>query len=134
MGSGYCAGAAGRATVAARDGDIRSGTVTRRMEEGWMKTVIRDKQWAEKYPELGMGPVPTEPYYSNEHYELERDRIFRRCWINVGRVDDIPEPGDYFVRDLTICKVSVLIIRGFGRCGARLPQRLLPPREHAGAG
>ncbi|MDD9990301.1 MAG: aromatic ring-hydroxylating dioxygenase subunit alpha [Rhodospirillales bacterium] len=77
-----------------------------------MKTVVRDKQWAEKYPELGTEPVPTEPYYSDEHYALERERIFKRTWINVGRVDDIPEPGDYFVRDLAICKVSVLIIRG----------------------
>ena len=60
----------------------------------------------------GTEPVPTEPYVSDEHYELERERIFRRCWINVGRVDEIPNPGDYFVRDIAICKTSVLIIRG----------------------
>ena len=77
-----------------------------------MKTVMREKQWAEKYPDLGTEPVPTEPYVSDEHYELERERIFRRCWINVGRVDEIPNPGDYFVRDIAICKTSVLIIRG----------------------
>ena len=77
-----------------------------------MKTVVRDKQWAEKYPELGTEPVPTEPYVSDEHHELERDLIFRRCWVNVGRVDDIPERGDYFVRDVAMCKVSVLVIRG----------------------
>ena len=77
-----------------------------------MKTVVRDRQWAEKYPDLGTGPVPTEPYCSDEHHALERERIFRRCWINVGRADDVPEPGDYVVRDLAICKVSLLIIRG----------------------
>ena len=77
-----------------------------------MKTVMREKQWAEKYPELGTEPVPTEPYVSDKHYELERDLIFRRCWINVGRVDEIPRAGDYYVRDIAICKTSVLIIRG----------------------
>ena len=35
-----------------------------------MKTVMREKQWAEKYPDLGTEPVPTEPYVSDEHYEL----------------------------------------------------------------
>ena len=77
-----------------------------------MKTVVRDRRWAEKYPDLGTGPVPTEPYCSDAHHALERERIFRRCWINVGRTDDIPEPGDYVVRDLAICKVSLLLIRG----------------------
>ena len=77
-----------------------------------MKTVMREKQWAEKYPELGTEPVPTEPYVSDKHYELERDLIFRRCWINLGRVDEVPNAGDYFVRDIAICKTSVLIIRG----------------------
>ena len=98
-----------------------------------MKTVMREKQWAEKYPDLGTEPVPTEPYVSDEHYELERERIFRRCWINVGRVDEIPNPGDYFVRDIAICKTSVLII-GARTASCGLLQRLLAPRQHAGAG
>ncbi len=77
-----------------------------------MKTVMREKQWAEKYPDLGTGPVLAEPCISEEHFELERDRIFRRTWINVGRVEDVPNNGDYVVRDLTVCKSSILIIRG----------------------
>ena len=77
-----------------------------------MKTVMREKQWAEKYPELGTDPVPVEPNISEDHFELERERVFRRTWLCVGRVDDLPEVGDYFVRDIAICKVSVLIIRG----------------------
>ena len=77
-----------------------------------MKTVLREKQWAEKYPDLGIAPVPVEPYVSDEHYALERELIFRRAWINVGRVDEIPNAGDYFVRDIAICRVSVLVIRG----------------------
>ena len=77
-----------------------------------MKTAMREKLWAKKYPEVGTGPVPTEPMFSEEHFALERDRIFRRTWINVGRVEDLPEPGDYFVRDISVCGVSLLIMRG----------------------
>lgn len=77
-----------------------------------MNTVMREKQWAEKYPDLGTGPVPAEPCISEEYFALERDRIFRKTWINVGRVEDIPDKGDYFVRELAICNVSLLIIRG----------------------
>ena len=77
-----------------------------------MKTVLREKQWAEKYPDLGSAPVPVEPYVSDAHYALERDLIFRKAWINVGRVDEIPNAGDYVVREIAICKASVLVIRG----------------------
>jgi len=77
-----------------------------------MKTVMTNKQWAAKYPALGTGPVPAESCISTEFFTLERERIFRRQWINVGRVDDVPETGDYFVRELAICDVSVLVMRG----------------------
>ncbi|MCY4612558.1 MAG: aromatic ring-hydroxylating dioxygenase subunit alpha [Nitrospira sp.] len=73
---------------------------------------MREKQWAEKYPGLGTEPVPTEPFISEEHFRLERDRIFRRTWINVGRVEEIPNAGDFFVREIAICSVSILVIRG----------------------
>ena len=77
-----------------------------------MKTVMREKQWTERYPDLATGPVPAEPCVSEEHFAAERDRIFRRTWINVGRVEDVPNRGDYFVREIAICGVSVLVIRG----------------------
>jgi len=77
-----------------------------------MKTVIADKRWAKKYPHVGTGPVSAEPCISPEYFELERERVFRRVWLNVGRVEDIPGPGDYLVRDLTACNASILIVRG----------------------
>lgn len=77
-----------------------------------MHTLMTNRKWAEKYPHVGTGPVATEPYLSPEIFELERTRIFRRHWINMGRVEEIPEPGTYFVRELAICKVSILVVRG----------------------
>ena len=58
-----------------------------------MRTVIADKRWAEKYPEVGTGPVAAEPLISQEHFELEREKIFRRTWLNIGRVEEIPNPA-----------------------------------------
>ena len=77
-----------------------------------MKTIMREKQWTEKYPELDTGPVTNEPCVSLEYFELERERIFRRTWVNMGRVDDIPNSGDFFVRDFTVAKATLLFIRG----------------------
>lgn len=77
-----------------------------------MKAMTRERPWGKKYPELGTDPLPTEPYVSQEYFALERDRVFRRCWLYVGRVEDVPEAGDYFVRDIVVCDASILVIRG----------------------
>ena len=77
-----------------------------------MKTDLRERQWGEKYPDLGTAPLPAETYLSEAQFALERDLVFRRTWLNVGRVDEIPDPGDYFVREIAICRASVLVIRG----------------------
>ena len=58
--------------------------------------------------------------FSPEYFELERKYVWRESWLLVGRIEDIPEPGDYFVKDIEVCKTSecwspaVTIIR-FGR-------------------
>jgi phenylpropionate dioxygenase-like ring-hydroxylating dioxygenase large terminal subunit len=70
------------------------------------------KKWHDSYPELGTGPIPIEPYVSREYFEKERELIFRRVWLNVGRVEQMPNPGDYIVRDLGVCGSSILIVRG----------------------
>src|SRR5262249_41942576 len=68
--------------------------------------------WAAKYPELGTDPVPIEPCLSQDYFERERDQIFRRVWLKVGRDDEIPEPGDYFVKDVAMTNSSLLVVRG----------------------
>ncbi|RYE00721.1 MAG: aromatic ring-hydroxylating dioxygenase subunit alpha [Sphingomonadales bacterium] len=66
----------------------------------------------DKYPDLGTGPVPTEPYHSQAHFELERDLIFRKSWLIVGRVEEIPNPGDYLAMDIEVARSAILIVRG----------------------
>lgn len=77
---------------------------------------LNGKKWHDLYPELGTGPTPIEPYISREYFEREQAPIFRKVWLNVGRVEQIPNPGDYFVKDLAVCKTSILIVRGKDGC------------------
>ena len=77
-----------------------------------MQMVIADKRWVKKYPNLGTGPVSAEPCISAEYFELERERVFRRTWLYVGRVDAVPNVGDYFVQDIAVCQASILIMHG----------------------
>jgi len=79
---------------------------------GNVSTTPNGNTWHAQYPELGTGPAPIEPYISQEYFELERERIFRKVWLNVGREEEIPKPGDYLVKDLPVCNTSILVVRG----------------------
>ena len=87
--------------------------------------------WTEHYPELGTGPVSYEDSISPEHYELEREAIFGRTWLNVGRVEQLPRAGSYFTKELDAARTSVDRRARQGRRGPRLPQHLPPPRQQA---
>ena len=61
---------------------------------------------------LGHEPVPSEPYRSAAYFELEREHIFRRVWLCVGREEEAPESGDFVIKEVEVCKASALIVRG----------------------
>jgi phenylpropionate dioxygenase-like ring-hydroxylating dioxygenase large terminal subunit len=65
----------------------------------------------DRYPELGLGTLPVRPYTSPEYYQLEKSHIFKKFWLQVGRVEEIPKTGDYFVKDLAACDASVVVTR-----------------------
>jgi phenylpropionate dioxygenase-like ring-hydroxylating dioxygenase large terminal subunit len=66
--------------------------------------------WTEHYG-LDTGPVSYEDSISPAHFELERDAIFRRTWLNVGRVEQLPRNGSYFTRELDAARTSVVVVR-----------------------
>ncbi|MCB2063248.1 MAG: Rieske 2Fe-2S domain-containing protein [Novosphingobium sp.] len=70
------------------------------------------RRFMNRYPEESRDPVPVERYTSPEYFELERERVFRRKWLNVGNVLQAPKPGDYFVVDLQVLDTSLLVIHG----------------------
>jgi phenylpropionate dioxygenase-like ring-hydroxylating dioxygenase large terminal subunit len=63
---------------------------------------------------LEKGLVPMEPYRSAEFFQLEREKVFGRSWLIMGRVEDVSQVGDYIVKEVEICQASVLITRGVG--------------------
>jgi phenylpropionate dioxygenase-like ring-hydroxylating dioxygenase large terminal subunit len=64
-----------------------------------------------KYPDIGTGPVSTEIYHDPAFYEKEIEAIFKPSWHMIGRVEQIPDPGDFFVFELPTFRQSVLVCR-----------------------
>ena len=54
--------------------------------------------------------IPTERHTSQEFYDLEQEHVFGKAWFMAGRVEDVANPGDYFV--FTDLGVPLLIVRG----------------------
>lgn len=57
-------------------------------------------------------PRPTlygTDYASQAVYEEERERIFYRGWVCIGRADEVGAPGEYLVRD--VLGESVFVVR-----------------------
>lgn len=69
-------------------------------------------RWIERCPEMGTDPVPVDRVIDPEYYEKEREKIFKRAWLHVGRANDIPNKGDWFVQDIVVANTSVIIMRG----------------------
>ena len=66
--------------------------------------------WTEHFG-LGTAPVRYDDSITPEFYELERDAIFRRTWLNVGRVEQLPRVGSYFTRELEAARTSIVVVR-----------------------
>src|SRR4051812_42701162 len=66
--------------------------------------------WTEHFG-LHTEPVAYDDSIAPEHYEKERDAIFRRTWLNVGRVEQLPRNGSYFTRELDAARTSVVIVK-----------------------
>ncbi|MGW0181275.1 aromatic ring-hydroxylating oxygenase subunit alpha [Nocardia sp. NPDC003345] len=68
--------------------------------------------WTEHYPDLGTEPVDYSDSIDPQFYEDEREAIFKRTWLNVGRVERLPRKGSYFTKELTSAGTSLIIVRG----------------------
>ena len=67
--------------------------------------------WTEHYPDLGTALVNYEDSISPEFFELEREAIFRRTWLNVGRVEQVPRVGSYFTKEIDVLGTSIVVVR-----------------------
>ncbi len=53
--------------------------------------------------------LPRHYYADADFYRTELDRFYVRRWICAGRADQIPDPGDYFTRE--VVDDSVIVTR-----------------------
>ena len=53
--------------------------------------------------------IPVEAYISEDYARAERDKLWRKCWLQAGRIEDLPEVGSYITYE--ILDDSVLIVR-----------------------
>ncbi|MGB5794674.1 MAG: SRPBCC family protein [Mycolicibacter algericus] len=97
--------------------------------------------WTEHYG-LGTGPVSFADSTSREFYEIEREAVFKRAWLNVGRVEEAPDHGSYATKEIEAARASVILVRTDGgvrafhnvcpRCATKLVWDDFPDRETAG--
>ncbi len=52
--------------------------------------------------------LPRSRYHSPEILELEREQLFRKDWICLGRTAEIPGQGDFLCRDIIDAPVFVV--------------------------
>jgi len=64
--------------------------------------------WTENYPELGTAPVDYTDSIDPAFFEAEREAIFKRAWLNVGRVEELPRVGSYLTKDIAAVGTSSL--------------------------
>lgn len=73
---------------------------------------LYEKFYTHLHPELGTGPVPLDAYISEDYFAREQKKIFNTAWMSVCAESEIPEVGDYIVKEVPILKSSIIIVRG----------------------
>ncbi len=64
-----------------------------------------------QFPELGTGPVPTDLYHDPALYQKELEAVFQPSWFLMGRVEQVPQAGDFIVCSMPTFNYSVIICR-----------------------
>jgi phenylpropionate dioxygenase-like ring-hydroxylating dioxygenase large terminal subunit len=53
--------------------------------------------------------IPVEAYISEDYVRAERDKLWRKVWLQVGRIEEIPEVGSYLTHE--ILDDSIVVVR-----------------------
>ena len=53
--------------------------------------------------------IPAEAYISAEYVRAERERLWTKVWLQAGRVEEIPQVGNYITFE--IAGESIVIVR-----------------------
>jgi phenylpropionate dioxygenase-like ring-hydroxylating dioxygenase large terminal subunit len=66
--------------------------------------------WTAHYPDLGTGPISFRDSISPEFYALEREAIFKRAWLNLCRVEELPDTGSYLTKVIEAADGAELVL------------------------
>ena len=76
-------------------------------------TRIPESRWLRSRDlKLEESSVPASFYTSQEQFELEREQVFRRAWLSVARVEELPNAGDFVNLDILTLKAKLILVRG----------------------
>ena len=56
--------------------------------------------------------LPLHEKITHERFAAEREKIFRRSWLYVGKATELTQPGSYFVKELPTLNASLIVVRG----------------------
>lgn len=68
--------------------------------------------WIDVYLELGCGLILLDDCVLLEFYEKECEYIFKKNWLYVGWVEQLLKLGSYFICELKVLDIFVLIVKG----------------------
>ncbi|MDB5687308.1 MAG: hypothetical protein JWR77_1897, partial [Rhizorhabdus sp.] len=60
---------------------------------------------------LEAGHITLDNYCAPERFALERE-MFGRLWLNLAETAELPNAGDWVVRDIEIRSTSIILVRG----------------------
>ena len=72
----------------------------------------RISSFAELRERFGTQPLPVTTISDPSLFELEKQKVFRKTWLKVATVGEIPAPGDCKVKDLHVLNTSLIIAHG----------------------
>jgi phenylpropionate dioxygenase-like ring-hydroxylating dioxygenase large terminal subunit len=85
--------------------------------------------------------VGAEAYISRDYARAEQDRLWRKVWLQAGRIEEIPEVGSYITYDIgpdsvIIIRVGPNEIRAYHNVCPHRGRRLIdtPPGQHHASG
>ncbi|MCB1667401.1 MAG: aromatic ring-hydroxylating dioxygenase subunit alpha [Porticoccaceae bacterium] len=67
----------------------------------------KEKTYPRNFPELP--EIPTERYFSNTFFELEKNTLWQKTWLLVGHGNEVPETGSY--RTVDILDIPIFFAR-----------------------
>ncbi|WP_425999967.1 aromatic ring-hydroxylating oxygenase subunit alpha [Caulobacter sp. DWR1-3-2b1] len=56
---------------------------------------------------VGPVTVPAEAYVSRDYARAEQDRLWRKTWLQAGRIEEIPEVGSFITYDIGVDSVII---------------------------